>query len=50
MLRETPELTVPAIMEKLKLSDYGVRKNIKILKEYIERIGSNKTGYWKIIK
>ena len=29
-----------------------IKRNIKELKEkgYIERIGSKKTGYWKVIK
>jgi predicted HTH transcriptional regulator len=36
----------------LGLSDSGIRSAISKLKElsYIERIGSKKTGYWKVIK
>ena len=37
-------------MIKTSLSERGVKKNLKQLKEkgIIERVGSNKTGYWKI--
>ena len=37
-------------MIKTSLSEPGVKKNLKQLKEkgIIERVGSNKTGYWKI--
>lgn len=37
-------------MIKTSLSEPGVNKNLKQLKEkgIIERVGSNKTGYWKI--
>ena len=39
-------------MIKTKLSEPGVKKNLKRLKEkgIIIRVGSNKTGYWEIIK
>lgn len=52
ILRENPNATVAIMMEQLGMSDYGIRKNIKALKEkgLIERVGSDKTGYWKIIE
>lgn len=36
----------------LKLSDRAVRNQIKILKDagFIERVGSDKVGYWQVIK
>ena len=38
--------------EKLNISQITIKRNIKELKEsgYIERIGSKKTGYWKILR
>ena len=39
-------------MSRLKISNSTAYKNIRYLKEnyYIERVGSNKKGYWKIIE
>lgn len=43
-------ITTSMLMEILKISERAIRKNIKILKDkgLIERVGSNKVGYWKI--
>ena len=40
------------MMEQLSMSDYGIRKNLKALKEkgLIERVGSDKAEYWDILK
>ena len=37
---------------QLNISEITIKRNIKELKEkgYIERIGSRKTGYWKVLK
>ena len=50
IIRDNPNITVNQLMIKTSLSEPGVKKNIKQLKEkgIIERVGSNKTGYWKI--
>ena len=50
-LKEDQGLTQKAIAEKLNLTEQYVRKMIKRLKDMnlISRVGSNKTGYWKII-
>ena len=52
LLRIEPNATVQLMMAEFSMSDYGVRKNLKVLEEkgYIIRIGSRKTGYWKILK
>lgn len=50
IIRDNPNITVNQLMIKTGLSEPGVKKNLKQLKEkgIIERVGSNKTGYWKI--
>ena len=52
LIRDNPNITIQQIMIKTKLSEPGVKKNLKRLKEkgIIIRVGSNKTGYWEIIK
>lgn len=49
-LKLHPEYTIRNLTEETGLSDGYVRKIINALKEQniIERIGSNKTGYWKV--
>ena len=39
-------------MIKTNLSEPGIKKNIKKLKEknLIKRVGANKDGYWEIIE
>lgn len=51
ILREKPNTTIAVIMERLLMSDYGVRKNIKWLEanKYVKRVGSRKAGYWEVI-
>lgn len=50
IIRDNPNITVNQLMIKTSLSEPGVKKNLKQLKEkgIIERIGSKKTGYWKV--
>jgi len=50
IIRDNPNITVNQLMIKTSLSEPGVKKNLKQLKEkgIIERVGSKKTGYWKI--
>ena len=47
-----PKITTVQLAEDLCLSDTAVDKNLKYLKdnEYIKRNGSNKTGYWEVLK
>lgn len=51
ILKDNPKAMVAMMMVQLSMSDYGIRKNLKALKEkgLIERIGSDKTGYWKVL-
>jgi predicted HTH transcriptional regulator len=51
-IQETPKITAKSLSEKLKINIRNIEKNIKILKDrsYIKRIGSDRTGYWEIIK
>ena len=50
LIRDNPNITIKQIMIKTGLSDSGVKKNLKQLKEksIINRVGSNKSGYWEI--
>ncbi|HJJ47362.1 MAG TPA: putative DNA binding domain-containing protein [Methanocorpusculum sp.] len=51
-LRNNPNTTQHTLTAKIKISKSTVYKNIRYLKEngYIERIGSDKNGYWKVIE
>ena len=52
LIRDNPNITIAQIMIKTGLSDPGVKKNLKQLKEkgIIKRIGFRKKGYWEVIK
>ena len=52
LLIEDPGYTSPQIAEKLNVSRVSVTKYLKTLKEkgLIERIGSDRKGYWRITK
>lgn len=49
-IRNNPNITTNQLMNQTNLTEQGVKKNIKILKEnkIIERIGAKKNGYWKV--
>ena len=49
-IRNNPNITSKQLTLILGISETAVEKNMKYLKEknYIERVGSNKTGYWKV--
>lgn len=49
-LKENPTATVNDLCLKLGIAERTVKKYISILKEknLIERVGNNKTGYWKV--
>ena len=51
-LKNDKNITQKELVEKTGMSLRTIKRNIKELKEkgYIERIGSKKTGYWKVIK
>lgn len=52
LIKQDNNITAKEISERLKMSLSTVRRKIKDLKDNgtIERIGSDKTGYWKIIE
>ena len=52
LIRDNPNITIQQLMLKTGLSEPGVKKNLKQLKDkdIIARIGSNKTGYWEVLK
>lgn len=51
-IRNNPNITKPRLAEILKLGKTTIDKGIAVLKKYryIERVGSNKSGYWRILK
>lgn len=52
IILENPQITQVNIAKILKITPKTVQRGIAILKreEIIERVGSNKKGYWKVIK
>jgi len=52
LIKEKSKITAAEISERLKISLSTARRRLKELKESgkVERIGSDKTGYWKIIE
>lgn len=51
-LRKNPKTTQPQLIEILGIGRTAVQKNITYLREhgYIERVGANKNGYWKVLR
>lgn len=49
-IRNNPSVTSKELMNEVNLSEPGVKKNLKQLKDMglIKRIGANKNGYWKV--
>jgi len=52
LIEQNKNITATEISERLNLSLSTVKRKIKDLKEQgmIERIGSDKTGCWRIVK
>ena len=50
-IRNNPNITSSQLASILGISTTAIEKNISYLKNkgYIQRIGSNKTGYWKVL-
>ncbi|MDE6015931.1 MAG: putative DNA binding domain-containing protein [Acetatifactor sp.] len=50
-MRYNPGITQPQLAEKLGVGKTTIQKNISYLKKngFIDRVGSNKTGVWKIL-
>lgn len=51
-IRNNPNITKSRLMELLKLGKTSIDKGLSTLKKYgyVERVGSRKTGYWKVLK
>ena len=51
-IRNNPNITIPQIAKNIGMAkssvDYGIAKLKRINR--IERVGSNKAGYWKVIE
>jgi len=50
IIDESPDITLEVLAEKVGIAVRSIERNIAILKEkgILDRIGSRKTGYWKI--
>lgn len=50
-MRDNPNITTAELHNILGVSETAVEKNISFLRDngYIERVGSKKTGYWKVL-
>ena len=49
-MRDNPNITTAELHQIIGVSETAIEKNINVLKEngYVERIGSKKSGYWKV--
>ena len=49
-MRDNPNITTSELHQILGISETAVENNLAFLKEngYVERVGSKKTGYWKV--
>ena len=49
-MRDNPNVTLPQLMIEIGLGKTAIQNNVKYLRKHglIERVGSNKTGYWKV--
>ncbi len=50
-MRDNPNITTSELHQILGISETAVENNLTFLKEngYVEKIGSKKTGYWKVL-
>ena len=51
-IRDNPNITTTELHQILGISETAVENNFTFLKEngYIERIGSKKAGYWRVLE
>ena len=51
-MRDNPNITTNELHQILAISKTAVENNLTFLKEngYVERVGSKKTGYWKVLE
>lgn len=50
-IRNNPNITQPQLMSVIGIGKTAIQNNIAFLREngYIERVGSNKNGYWRVL-
>ena len=50
LIQSNRKITIAELAKSIKVSEVSIYKNIKKLKNYgiIERIGSDKTGFWRV--
>lgn len=50
-MRNNPNITQPQLMSAIGVGKTAIKNNITFLKKngYIERVGSNKNGYWSVL-
>ncbi|AYQ32751.1 winged helix-turn-helix transcriptional regulator [Runella sp. SP2] len=51
LMREAPEITIPALAKETRIAIHSVERAIEKLKKEnkIERIGPDNGGYWKVL-
>lgn len=49
-MRNNPNVTLPQLMVLLNRGKISIQNNVSFLRKngFIERVGSNKNGYWKV--
>lgn len=49
-MRNNPNVTLPQLMVLLNRGKTSIQNNVSFLRKngFIERVGSNKNGYWKV--
>lgn len=49
-MRNNPNVTLPKLMVLLNRGKTSIQNNVSFLRKngFIERVGSNKNGYWKV--
>lgn len=52
ILKENPNTTIHQLMDLLQMSESGIKKILRKLKqaEEIRRVGSDKSGSWEVLK
>ena len=50
-MRDNPNITIAELASLLSISETAIENNLAFLREngYIKRVGSKKTGYWKVL-
>ena len=51
-IRNNPNITQPQLMDIIGIGKTAIQNNIAFLKGngYIERVGFNKNGYWRVME